>query len=113
MKMIANMGTKESSIFTHDESVREIGNMYFGIYTLVISCELSTMEVKPIEVASVKKLKNTTPIIRYAGKFAISCLKIVEKIIYWTSIVKSGFRKLHRIPSTDRLYLVLKSRDTS
>ena len=63
--------------------------------------------------ASLKKLKQTIPVNRYSAKFGISDRNMVEKTIYCTVMVSNGFKKLHNIPSTDRLYFVLKSRRTN
>ena len=46
---------------------------------------------------------------KFAGKFSIPALNKCENTTVITSIIPSGFKTDHNIPSTERLYLVLKS----
>jgi len=80
-KTTINNGIIASNKFIADNNTLEMGKIYFGIYTFVISEELPTIDISPMLVDSEKKLKNTMPIKRYTAKFGISDLKSVENTI--------------------------------
>ena len=63
-KTTKRSGIIEISKLIVEDNTLETGKIYFGIYTLVIREEFPTMAIKPIPVASEKKLKNTIPINR-------------------------------------------------
>ena len=66
-RMTKNKGIKENIRFIAEDSTLDIGKIYFGIYTFVIKEEFPTIEDNPILVASVKKLKNTIPIMDFCS----------------------------------------------
>ena len=55
-----NNGTNEIARLTAEDIVLESGKIYFGIYTLVINLELPLIEVRHIDVHSLKNEKQTT-----------------------------------------------------
>lgn len=79
---INNSGTIEINKLIDDDITLETGKIYLGIYTLVIREAFPTIDIRPILVASLKKLKNTIPTIKYTAKFGISDLNNVEKTRY-------------------------------
>ena len=52
----------EKPKLTRQETVTDIGKRYFGIYTFLISEELTTIESSPMFVADEKKLKTNCPV---------------------------------------------------
>jgi hypothetical protein len=113
INMTKKSGIMEIRKLTPEESTLDTGKIYFGIYTFVIKDAFPTIDIKPMLVASEKKLKKTIPVNRYTGKLTILDLNRVEKTTYCTNIDNSGFKKLQNTPRTDRLYFVLKSLETS
>ena len=91
------------------------GKIYFGMYTFLNKgAEESTLPMAT-EVASLKKLNKSCPIIRYTEKFLIPALRIsmmVENTITITTFIKRGFSTLQITPKTLRRYFNLKSRPT-
>jgi len=77
-----NSGTMEINKFIAEDKTLDTGKMYLGIYTFVIRDALPTMDIRPILVASEKKLKKTIPINKYTAKYGISDLNNVEKTMY-------------------------------
>ena len=65
IKITKNNGTKEIKRLTPDDSVLDIGYIYFGTYTFVINETLDIIDVNVILTASLKKLNITTPISKY------------------------------------------------
>ena len=63
-KTTKRSGIIEISKLIVEDKTLETGKIYLGIYTFVIREEFPTMAIKPILVASEKKLKNTMPIKR-------------------------------------------------
>ena len=64
-------------------------------------------------VASLKKLKITSPHNKYNGKFSISNLNRFEKTMDKTVIIRSGFSSVHKTPSMERRYFTFTSLETS
>ena len=88
--------------------------MYLGIYTFLISGAAPSMLDIALEVASLKKVNRSWPMMRYTGKFVMPCPRMaanrVENTATITIFIKRGFRTLHNTPSTLRRYFSLKSR---
>ena len=107
------IGIVDNNKLTTAVKILEIGYISKGTYTLEISAPFPTIELIAEFVASEKNEKHTNPINKYAIKYGISVLNNVENTKYNTSIVKTGFNKLHIIPKILLLYFVLKSLITS